>query len=148
MFIHPHCACSRASVGELASLMARARGRLHARVLFVRPYGLAESWAKTDVWYSASSLPDVATIVDDGREARLFDAATSGQTLVYDGAGRLLFAGGITAARGHWGDNGGLSTIRALLERTPREPATTPVYGCPIFHTRPLRANSGAMCAR
>jgi hypothetical protein len=36
----------------------------------------------------------------EGVEMHRFGALTSGQTLVYDAAGRLLFSGGITASRG------------------------------------------------
>ena len=40
---------------------------------------------------------------------------TSGQVVVYDAKGALLFSGGITAARGHMGDNAGRDRITALL---------------------------------
>src|ERR1700722_18065386 len=40
LFLHPQCPCSRATVAELERLMARASGRLAARVLFVVPRGL------------------------------------------------------------------------------------------------------------
>jgi hypothetical protein len=39
MAIHPHCPCSRASIGELSILMAHSRGRLAAFVVFVEPPG-------------------------------------------------------------------------------------------------------------
>jgi hypothetical protein len=80
------------------------------------PPGFTSNWAKTSLWRSAAAIPGVSETVDDGREARLFGAATSGQTMVYDRNGRLLFSGGITAARGHLGDNPGASAITALLE--------------------------------
>ena len=37
MFAHPRCPCTRASIGELALIMARVHGRLTADVLFVKP---------------------------------------------------------------------------------------------------------------
>src|SRR5437764_3612419 len=37
MLAHPHCPCSRASVGELARLMAQAQDRVAAYVLFLKP---------------------------------------------------------------------------------------------------------------
>jgi hypothetical protein len=46
-----------------------------------------------------------------GREAALCKATTSGETVVYDAAGKLRFHGGITGARGHIGDNAGCSAI-------------------------------------
>src|SRR4051794_1938246 len=44
MLLHPHCPCSRASVEELAKLMARCQGRLLANVVMVRPAGTPEGW--------------------------------------------------------------------------------------------------------
>jgi hypothetical protein len=137
MVVHPHCPCSRASIGELATLMAHEQGRLKASVVFVEPPGFAGSWAKTDLWASAGLIPGVTRVIDGGREARLFSAATSGQTMVYDANGRLLFTGGITDARGHYGDNGGVRSIAMILDdRAPARNsavAKTPVYGCPLF---------------
>jgi len=137
MVVHPHCPCSRASIGELAMLMAREQGHLQASVVFVEPPGFAGSWAKTDLWASAGLIPGVTRVIDDGREARLFSAATSGQTMVYDADGRLRFTGGITVARGHFGDNEGVESIAMILDdRRPARNSTvakTPVYGCALF---------------
>ena len=70
-----------------------------------------------------------------GTEARRFGVSTSGQTLLYDNAGALLFAGGITGARAHQGDNDGRRSIVALLNReTPARTATN-VFGCSLFST-------------
>jgi hypothetical protein len=44
----------------------------------------------------------------------------------------LLFAGGITAARGHAGDNAGRSAIETLLAGGRPGYDRTPVFGCPI----------------
>jgi hypothetical protein len=135
MLIHPHCSCSRASLEELATLMAQADGQLDANVIFLDPPGFDGSWTKTDLWQSAMAIRRVSATVDHGREARLFRAATSGQTMVYGGDGRLLFSGGITAARGHYGDNAGTQAIAALLERPVAQSGggRTAVYGCALF---------------
>jgi hypothetical protein len=134
MLIHPHCPCSRASLGELALLMAQSQGRLAAYVLFLKPEGFSNNWEKTDLWQSAASIPGVKPIVDhDGIEARRFHARTSGQTVLYDAEGHLLFSGGITVARGHAGDNAGRSAIVSLLNANVAEQTETPVFGCPLF---------------
>jgi hypothetical protein len=39
MLAHPRCACTRASLGELARLMSRLEGRVQATVVFLRPPG-------------------------------------------------------------------------------------------------------------
>ena len=50
MLTHPHCPCSRASIGELARLMAQAQGRVTAYVLFIKPAGSPEDWENSDLW--------------------------------------------------------------------------------------------------
>lgn len=134
MLAHPHCPCTRASIGELASLMAHSQGRLTAYVLFLKPAGFSEDWEKTDLWKSAASIPGVKAIADDeGTEARRFHAETSGQTILYDAEGRLLFSGGITGSRGHSGDNAGRSAIVSLVNAGAAESDETFVFGCPLF---------------
>ncbi len=133
---HPHCPCTRASIGELALLMAQAQGRVSAYVLFLKPAGSDADWVKTDLWQSAASIPGVSVVVDDeGAEARRFHALTSGQTALYDVNGHLLFSGGITAARGHSGDNAGRSAIVSILNAEYAERGQTSVFGCPLFNT-------------
>jgi hypothetical protein len=147
MLVHPHCPCTRASIGELALLMAHSQGQLTAYVLFLKPPGFSDEWEKTDLWQSAASIPGVNVLIDDGgAEALRFDAVTSGQTMLYDADGRLLFSGGITGSRGHAGDNAGRSSIISLLNTGTAERAETFVFGCQLFG-----ANSecqGASCER
>ena len=134
MLAHPHCPCTRASIGELASLMAQSQGRVTAYVLFLKPAGFSEDWEKTDLWQSAANIPGVTAVIDDGgAEARRFHAATSGQTILYDAEGRLLFSGGITGSRGHSGDNAGRSAIVSLVNAGAADRAETFVFGCPLF---------------
>jgi hypothetical protein len=138
MLAHPRCACTRASVEELSRLMARLRGRLEARVLFFQPASAPDGWSKTDLWRAAAAIPGVEIRRDAGGvEARRFGAETSGQVLLYDAVGRLLFSGGITALRGHAGDNAGSRAIAALLTRTEPGPAASPVLGCALLGPAP-----------
>jgi hypothetical protein len=134
MLVHPHCSCSRASIRELAALMTSLQGRLGAHVLFLRPAGLTDDWTQTDLWKSAAAIPGGEAVRDlDGVEARRFEAATSGQVVLYGADGTLLFHGGITAARGHSGDNIGRDAIVALLTGSGRRRSETPVFGCALF---------------
>ncbi len=134
MFIHPRCPCSRASIGELAVLMAHCQGKVDAHVFFVRPAGMTMEWTQTDTWRDASKIPGVTVLRDDeGREARRFGAETSGITELFNKEGRLLFHGGITASRGHAGDNDGRDAIQALLFDQPVAQTNTPVFGCSLF---------------
>jgi hypothetical protein len=133
MLAHPRCPCTRASIGELDRLMAQAQGRVTAHVLFLKPAGSSDDWERTDLWQSAARIPGVSVVVDDGgAEARRFRAVTSGQTALYDARGRLLFSGGITASRGHSGDNAGRSAVVSLLNAGEAERTETSVFGCPL----------------
>jgi hypothetical protein len=134
MLAHPHCPCTRASIGELARLMTQAEGRVTAYVLFIKPADFSDGWEKTDLWASAAAISGVSVVEDDeGVEASRFHALTSGQTMLYDAEGKLLFSGGITSARGHAGDNAGRTAIVSLLTTNEAEQRETPVFGCPLF---------------
>jgi hypothetical protein len=134
MLAHPHCPCTRASVAELSRLMTQAQGRVEAYVLFVKPQGFSAEWEKTDLWAGAAAIPGVHVVGDDeGVEAKRFGSATSGQTLLYDAEGKLLFSGGITSARGHEGDNAGRAAIVSLLTTSDAGLTQTSVFGCPLF---------------
>jgi glyoxylase-like metal-dependent hydrolase (beta-lactamase superfamily II) len=120
-------------LAELREIMNRARGTLTASVLFLRPQGVTDVWEKTTTWTAAQNIPGVTVYVDrDGTEAARFGAATSGHTVLYGADGRLLFAGGITAARGHIGDNAGRQAVLALLKAKDLKQQDHPVYGCPL----------------
>ena len=134
MFAHPRCACTRASVGELARIMAQGQGRVAAQVIFFKPKAAADDWAATDVWRSAANIPNVRVASDEGGvEAQRFQADTSGFAILYDASGRMLFRGGITSARGHAGDNDGRSAIAALLNQAKPVREQTPVFGCSLL---------------
>ena len=145
LLAHPQCSCTLATLDELGEALARAQQRPKTYVLFLKPEGFANGWEQTESWRIAAALPGVTVVRDDsGREAGRFGAATSGQTLLFDGEGNLLFSGGITAARGHAGDNAGRSELVSLLNRdsSPRAAGltsgqpprdATSVFGCPLF---------------
>jgi hypothetical protein len=134
LLAHPHCPCTRATVGELAALMAHTQGKVAAYVLFYKPEGFPESWEKTDLWQSAAAIPGVTVLSDDsGIEAKRFGAATSGQAMLYSETGKLLFSGGITGSRGHSGDNAGRDAIESLILNGSAEHSTTSVYGCDLL---------------
>ena len=58
---------------------------------------------------------------------------TSGQTLLYDRRGSLIFSGGITSARGHRGANAGEAALVSLLASGRADRNATSVFGCPLF---------------
>ena len=147
LFAHPLCPCTRATVGELEVLMAREAGRVDARVVFVRPPGVEPRWERTALWDRVARIPGVVVSADEGGvEASRFGAKTSGQVLLYDPDGVLRFSGGITASRGHAGDNAGRAAVEGLLSGRTDVPASTPVYGCPLL--APPCDPKGATCVR
>jgi hypothetical protein len=96
MFVHPHCPCARASLGELRALLAEVPPGTGARVVFVRPAGVADGWERGELWDAAAELPGVRVECDPGGvEARRAGATISGHLVVHDGAGAVAFRGGI-----------------------------------------------------
>jgi hypothetical protein len=131
---HPQCTCTRASLDMFAEVLARTPNAPKTYVLFLRPSSVDASWERTDLWYQASKLPNVTVLKDeDGSEARRFGVETSGQTLLYDKAGTLIFSGGITGARGHLGENAGEAALVALLTDGSADRKASNVFGCPLF---------------
>ncbi len=134
MLAHPRCPCTRASMDELAQIMARTQGKLRAYVLFWTPPNAQADWKDTDLRRTADETLGVTALFDpNGVEARRFGAETSGHTLLFDSTGALLFNGGITESRGHAGDNAGESSIVALVNNRKGEQRSTFVFGCPLF---------------
>ena len=134
LFVHPQCPCTKATIGELAVLMAHCREKIHASVFVLKPTVRPVHWDPSVMISEISKIPGVEVSEDrDGRAARLFGAMASGQCLVYDPSGRLVFEGGITSSRGHRGDNNGRSAIQSLALNGRSAIHRTPVFGCLLF---------------
>lgn len=135
MFAHPRCPCTHASVGELARLMTKLQGKVHAHVVFHIPETTSPDWGATELVAEARAIPGVRVLQDHGGiETRRFGVKTSGHVLLYDPSGELAFTGGITLARGHEGDNVGSSALLAQVTRSgSMVPSGQVVFGCPIL---------------
>jgi hypothetical protein len=133
MFVHPHCPCTRASLDELMILATRRDKLMKTIVVFLKPTRFEQDWEKTDLWKTAASIPG-ATLFSDvaGKEIGRFGATVSGESLLYDPAGNLIFHGGITPSRGHRGDNAGLFAVEALVAGEATSLRQTPVFGCSL----------------
>jgi hypothetical protein len=134
---HPQCPCSRATVNELNRLMVRCTNKLSPVFLFYRPAGSKTTWNQTELWRSAVAIPGVKAIDDpDGIQSAQFNATTSGESFLYDPAGKLCFHGGITGGRGHEGDNDGEDTVVSLVNAGANQKqvqvAHTQFFGCSI----------------
>jgi len=128
MFVHPECTCSIASLDQLRTLESLLRSELETHVvLWHGSIGKSKrNWPKES---------GGAVIVDDrdGSEARRFGAKTSGQTLIYDEAGRLMYAGGLTVFRGEAGGEPVMRNVVSLVRvKASRPYLERAVFGCPI----------------
>lgn len=131
--LHPKCPCSRATVEELAGLVAADPGRARVVALVYAPADAPDAWAHTDLWDRAAAIPGATVVADrGGDEARRFGARTSGETLVYGPDGTLRFAGGVTAGRGHLGGNAGIDAATAVVEGRTPDVRHAPVFGCAL----------------
>ncbi|MFN8389432.1 MAG: hypothetical protein U0136_04000 [Bdellovibrionota bacterium] len=137
VFLHPQCSCSRATLGELARLMATHPANTRAYAIFFAPSNEPQDWIRSSLWGYASSIPNVQVRADeDGRLAQAFHVQTSGEVLLYDAGGNIAFSGGITASRGHMGDNAGLFALDQLLSGQPTESRQTLPFGCHLSSDR------------
>lgn len=147
MFIHPHCPCTRASLSELSRAMARSHEPMDVLAVFIRPMDFKGGWEQGTLWNVAAELPGVKTLVDPGgREARRFDARTSGQVGLYDRHGKLRFSGGITSARAHEGDNTGGQAVSTWLNEGDCIVSRTDVFGCSLFEETGSGSERGQSC--
>jgi hypothetical protein len=134
MFAHPQCPCTAASLRELALLLARTEQSIEAHVVFLTPESATADWHSAPLWKQAAFIPGVVVHEDCGGQiAARFGVSTSGHVLLYDRHGIRVFSGGITAARGHDGDNTGYDALSSLLRGDAPRVAQTPVYGCSLF---------------
>jgi hypothetical protein len=135
LFLHPKCPCSRATLSELerlfTSIGSGARGKLEVVVDAPIPSNAGSDWLETDTLQRAMQLPNSQIVADpSGVEAALFGATTSGFVMLFDQIGGRQFSGGITEARGHEGENAGLSNLRAILRNEIRSADGIPAFGC------------------
>jgi hypothetical protein len=136
LFAHPRCPCTHATLSELARALASVESvesvePPHVQVRLFLPEGTDPTWAHTGLWSRAEELLRADVDVDaGGAEAARFDARTSGLVLAYAPDGRRLFAGGVTAARGHEGNNAGRDALVAALRDDVA--ARAAVYGCAL----------------
>lgn len=144
MFAHPKCACTRASLAELARLMARLGSRVRAYVVFMRPTGVDDDWTHTDLVERARAIDGVIAIADtENGESERFGAMTSGTTMLYTADGSLRFSGGVTAARGHEGASVGQQRILDIIESGHTDRQDAAVFGCALDDSPTLTARAG-----
>jgi hypothetical protein len=134
LFAHPQCPCTEASLHELVGLLSETQTKVSVIVVFTIPDGVPAGWELGDLWNSAINIPGIRVIRDQGGlEAHRFDVEGSGHALLYAPSGKLLFSGGITASRGHEGDNVGRSAVVSFILHGHATVNHTPVFGCSLL---------------
>ena len=138
-FFHPNCPCTAATIAELEALLpAVSGGDPKSRPLLYgvvySPKDSDSSWTDTPSIRQARAI-DGLTLIDDpdAAIAKGFGAAVSGQVLLYDAHGDLVFNGGVTESRGQQGENLGLDQLRAFLEGKKPSLSSFPVLGCLLY---------------
>ena len=120
MLAHPRCTCTRASLAELAEIMARATPRGRGRSGVRQGERARGRWRRRTCSSGQREFQEVKIVRDDkGLEAGLFGAETSGQIFLYDRDGQLHVQRRHDRIAGHAGDNAGRASILALLNVTP-----------------------------
>lgn len=143
MFAHPRCPCTRASLEVLAQIVALHTGVVNVQVLFWAPAAADADWTNSDLWKQAHAIPGITVSSDaDGRETARFGIKTSGHVLLFGADGKLLFSGGITAARGQVGDNPGKTAVEALLAGKETAGFGNAIFGCELFDASATCTNS------
>lgn len=134
IFVHPKCPCTRASISELEKIFSYSKSKLKVTVVFSKPTGAEENWEQDFLWSQVKGNGDFHIYLDHGNtEAKLFGVNTSGEVVLYNEKRGLIFKGGITASRGHEGDNLGQLSIISYLKSGNIPVKRTETFGCQIY---------------
>ena len=138
LFAHPKCPCTQATIREFQRIEARHPSAFETTVVFPVTPNLVEEWRDTRLVSEARNIQSAQIVFDNGGiESDRFACTVSGQVLLFAPDGHLLYSGGITAARGHEGMNGGQEAFEYQLTH-PESPGTTfPVFGCGLVRNTP-----------
>lgn len=135
LFVHRKCPCTRATLRELERAYVHVLEDLTTKIVFVgEASGSSATHREALRLANDARLAGAITVVEDptGDAARRFGAKTSGEALLYDREGLLMFHGGLTRERGHEGPNRGVDAVVAsILDGAPGD-RETPVFGCSL----------------
>lgn len=138
VFVHPRCACSLASLNELARIQARCKDQLAIQILMYQPSNAAPDWHQSPIVDMAKQIPGANQVLDqDGIEAKRFGATTSGQVILFAPNGDRIFTGGITHSRAHEGNNLGRQTVENYVCHGEITVDQTQPFGCPLLAFEP-----------
>ena len=131
VFLHPRCACSFATLNELERVIASVSDKPDIHFYFADVMD-HQALLETHLWQQAQHFNAQSLQIDIQNIADFFAVESSGTLLLYKANGELLFNGGITASRGHEGDNAGKSQLISILNQQTFEPTQPAVFGCAL----------------
>lgn len=147
--LHPRCSCSRASLTELKKAAESFQTPFNALLLLSKPSSGGGDLQKMSSMDTLRDWHAQVVLDEDGALAARFGAQTSGEVILYSAEDltarrNLLYAGGVTGARGMEGENPGAEAlVRAFREQ--RHQASRPVFGCGLFSFGPDGKSSVAL---
>ncbi|MBC7537712.1 MAG: hypothetical protein H7281_02735 [Bacteriovorax sp.] len=140
LFAHPKCECTHASLIELEKLLIETKKKMKVVIFFYHPKGTEPGWTSGDSKDLSLKLKMTEVYDDRGGEiARRFGAMTSGQVMVYNPDGKLVFAGGITESRGHIGSNPGTRSIASVVTKGVPIISNQNTFGCLLFSEQEMK---------
>ncbi|MFM1870628.1 MAG: hypothetical protein RL398_50 [Planctomycetota bacterium] len=129
---HPQCPCLPSTLTELQRVLATAPAH-RIGILAYTPEATVAGWDAERTATLREALPTARLVPDHGgRLAKQLGAQTSGHVLVYGADGSLRFSGGVTAGRGHVGDNAGARAFARAVAGSSDPRETTHIFGCPL----------------
>jgi hypothetical protein len=133
VFVHPKCPCTRATIRELDRFLVRYRNRITVRIIILEPDNPSLDWDQSPLLTEIAAIRAAQSFRDHGGSfRRQFYASTSGECLLYNAQGQLLFHGGLTTLRGHEGPSVGQEAIAAVISGKSPTTRSAPVFGCPF----------------
>ena len=146
--LHPKCSCSEATLSELEEAAQTFHSPYNSILLIDPPQGTTFDWQRISSYREAQKALRAKVVLDPGGiVAASFGAFTSGDVLLYSAedthsSRSLLFAGGVTGARGMVGTNRGLEALETAFHHPENGlQATAPVYGCGLGNASSTKEN-------
>ena len=132
-FAHPKCPCTRATLYNLETIATRYARQIDIWFVCMMPQEKQATWRQASLPVRAATHKQLNVFEDvDGVEARRFHVGTSGETVLYDAQGSLVFSGGLTVGRGHAGESRGTQAIESFLTGSGTI-KNSAVFGCRLF---------------
>lgn len=135
VFVHPRCACTRATLNKLAVILTDCPNPPSNYVVLSAAGEDSSPESEADLQRRyAEIFPNSHVILDrDGSESKRFGATTSGFILFFNKRGRLRFSGGITPHRGGEPPCDSEEQLAGALRDTSAAVVVeTPTFGCSL----------------